>query len=93
MNVVADILISSSALNCCMISMINTKTLISLKPFIRTQRSYKRVGLKNGNILFEDSLFVRPCSVDVLTNASKVLIGTHYTSSVTLSVTRDFNIT
>jgi hypothetical protein len=60
-------------------TMIIGKKLLSLKPAVRTRRTYPRVGFKKSENLFKDSpCAVMKTSVDVLTNASKFLMDTFY---------------
>jgi hypothetical protein len=71
---------------------INGKKLLSLKPGVRTRRSYKRLGLIKRQKSFQGlAMYGHEELMSLQTRA--MIIGTHSSTSVTVSVTRDFNLT
>jgi hypothetical protein len=58
--------------------------LLSLKPVVRTRRSYKRAELLKRKKIFSETRHVRPWSVDVHKNASKVIRDTLFSLSCKL---------
>jgi hypothetical protein len=72
--------------------MINGKKLLSLKPVVRTRMSYERVGLRKRQKSFQGlAKYDHEVLIPLQTRAK--FLGKHSTTSVTVSVTRDFNTT
>jgi hypothetical protein len=71
---------------------INSKKLLILQSVVRTQRSHKRVGLKKTAKSFQGlAIYGHEVLISLQTRAK--ILGTHSTTLVTVSVTRDFNTT
>jgi hypothetical protein len=71
---------------------INGKKLLSLKPVVRTLRSYKRAGLIKRQKYFQ-GLAMYDHEVLMSLQMRAKFLGIHSMTSLTVSVIRDFNMT